>query len=73
MAASLERIAPDSQAALAAADSLPPRERIVHVFERLEHLEPVHDFRGCPFVAAAVNSSPRSTRRAWAHVDRRTG
>lgn len=73
MAASLERIAPDSQAALAAADSRPPRERIVHVFERLEHLEPVHDFRGCPFVAARSTQVPAATRRAWAHVDRRTG
>lgn len=39
-------------AALLPADGVgSPRERILHVFERLE---PVQDFRGCPYVAAAV-------------------
>jgi len=28
--------------------------RILHVFERLEYLEPAQGFLGCPFVAAAV-------------------
>ncbi|MFE7741797.1 TetR/AcrR family transcriptional regulator [Nocardia sp. NPDC057455] len=55
VAASLERIAPDYQAALLPADDVgSPRRRILHVFERLEALEPVQDFRGCPYVAAAV-------------------
>jgi AcrR family transcriptional regulator len=56
MAASLERSAPDYQAALIPADDdvRPPRARILHVFERLEQLEPAQDFLGCPFVAAAV-------------------
>jgi AcrR family transcriptional regulator len=56
VAASLERIAPDYAAALlpAADDGRPPRARILHVFERLENLEPAQGFRGCPFVAAAV-------------------
>jgi AcrR family transcriptional regulator len=56
VAAGLERIAPDYQAALLppADDGRSPRERILHVFERLEHLEPVKDFRGCPYVAVAV-------------------
>ncbi|MRH91229.1 TetR family transcriptional regulator [Nocardia sp. SYP-A9097] len=56
VAASLERIAPGYQAALLPADddNRSPRERILHVFERLEYLEPVQDFRGCPYVAAAV-------------------
>lgn len=56
VAASLERIAPGYQAALLPADddNRSPRERILHVFQRLEYLEPVQDFRGCPYVAAAV-------------------
>src|SRR5688500_7236256 len=56
VAASLERIAPDYAAALlpAADDDRSPRARILHVFERLEQLEPRHGHRGCPFVAAAV-------------------
>lgn len=56
VAASLERVAPDYAAALLppADDGRPPRERILHVFERLESLEPVQGFRGCPFVATAV-------------------
>ena len=56
LAASLERSASDYQAALlpAADDDRPPRARILHVFERLEHLERAQHFLGCPFVAAAV-------------------
>lgn len=56
VAASLEQVAPDYQAALLppAGDGRAPRARILHVFERLEHLEPEHHFRGCPFVATAV-------------------
>jgi AcrR family transcriptional regulator len=62
VAASLERAAPEYSAALLPApdDGRPPRERIVHVFERLEYLEPVQDFLGCPFVATAVQAkSPK--------------
>ncbi len=56
LAASLERSASDYQAALlpAADDDRPPRARILHVFERLEHLERAQNFLGCPFVSAAV-------------------
>src|ERR1044071_9957927 len=56
VAASLERSAPHYRDALLppAADGRSPRARILHVFERLESLEPAHGFRGCPFVAAAV-------------------
>lgn len=58
VAASLERVAPDYSAALlpAADDGRSPRERILHVFERLEYLEPAQDFLGCPFVATAVQA-----------------
>ncbi|MFI9847812.1 TetR/AcrR family transcriptional regulator [Nonomuraea sp. NPDC051941] len=56
MAASLERSAPAYQAFLLppAADDRPPRARILHVFERLEEAAAAPDFRGCPYVAAAV-------------------
>lgn len=56
VAASLERAAPEYQAALLPApdDGRSPRARILHVFERLEYLEPAQDFLGCPFVATAV-------------------
>ncbi|MDI6104217.1 TetR/AcrR family transcriptional regulator [Actinoplanes sp. NEAU-A12] len=58
VAASLERVAPEYSAALlpAADDGGSPRERIRHVFERLEELEPAQDFLGCPFVATAVQA-----------------
>jgi AcrR family transcriptional regulator len=56
MAASLERSALAYQAFLqsAADDGRSPRARILHVFERLEELAAAPDFRGCPFVATAV-------------------
>ncbi|HXR72108.1 TetR/AcrR family transcriptional regulator [Actinocrinis sp.] len=56
MAASLERIAPTYWASLAPSDEddRPPRARILHVFERLEELTTSPGYRGCPFVAAAV-------------------
>ncbi|NNH70429.1 TetR/AcrR family transcriptional regulator [Nocardia uniformis] len=56
VAASLERSAPDHALALlpAADDCRSPRARILHVFERLEYLERDHEFRGCPFVAVAI-------------------
>ncbi|MFE7724166.1 TetR/AcrR family transcriptional regulator, partial [Nocardia rhizosphaerihabitans] len=56
VAASLERAAPDYELDLlpAADDCRSPRSRILHVFERLEHLERAHEFRGCPFIAAAI-------------------
>lgn len=56
VAASLERIAPDYRTALLPADddARGPRARILHVFQRLEVLEPVQGFRGCPYVAASV-------------------
>jgi AcrR family transcriptional regulator len=56
LAASLERVAPEYRVALLPpdGDDRSPRERILHVFERLEVLEPAHRFRGCPFVAAAI-------------------
>jgi AcrR family transcriptional regulator len=56
VAASLERVGPAFGEVLLppADDGRPPRERILHVFERLEALEPEYEFRGCPFIAAAV-------------------
>lgn len=56
MAASLERVAPTYWASLAPADAddRRPRARILHVFERLEELATSPSYRGCPFVAAAV-------------------
>ncbi|TDD46955.1 TetR/AcrR family transcriptional regulator [Nonomuraea terrae] len=56
VAASLERRLPASEAFLLppADDDRPPRARILHVFERLEVMTAEADFRGCPFVAAAV-------------------
>lgn len=56
IAASLDRAAPRWSAELLppADDGRPPRTRILHVFERLEALEPAHGFLGCPFVATAV-------------------
>ena len=58
VAASLERAAPDYAAALLPVpdDGRSPRERILHVFERLEYLEPAQDFLGCPFVATAIQA-----------------
>jgi AcrR family transcriptional regulator len=56
VAASLEHFGPALGLAVipAADDDRPPRERILHVFERLEALEPEHDYRGCPLVATAI-------------------
>ncbi|MFD0686067.1 TetR/AcrR family transcriptional regulator [Actinomadura fibrosa] len=56
VAASLERRAPSYRASLLPpdGDGRPPRARILHVFERLEAMAAERDFRGCPFVAAAV-------------------
>jgi AcrR family transcriptional regulator len=56
VAATLERVGPAFAQVLLppADDGRPPRARILHVFERLEALEPEYEFRGCPFVAAAV-------------------
>ncbi|MFE3410529.1 TetR/AcrR family transcriptional regulator [Streptomyces mirabilis] len=55
IAASLERSAPDYQAFLVpGADGRPPRARILHVFERLEELAELPDFRGCRFVAVTA-------------------
>lgn len=56
VAASLMRRASAYQAALLPAedDGGTPRDRIMHVFEWLEEQSVAPDFRGCPFVAAAV-------------------
>ncbi|WP_328552925.1 MULTISPECIES: TetR/AcrR family transcriptional regulator [unclassified Streptomyces] len=55
LAASLERSAPAYQAFLLPPDDdRPPRERVLHVFERLEELAARPDFRGCPFVAVTA-------------------
>ncbi|MFD3441018.1 TetR/AcrR family transcriptional regulator [Streptomyces sp. NPDC058685] len=56
LAASLERRAPAYATALfpAADDTRPPRDRILHVFERLEAQALTDGFRGCPFLAAQV-------------------
>jgi AcrR family transcriptional regulator len=56
VAASLERSGPGYSAALLPApdDGRPPRARILHVFERLEHFAATDTYEGCPFVATAV-------------------
>ena len=62
VAASLDRVAPRYRTALIPSeeDHRSPRERILHVFERLEALSASPDFRGCPFVATAIElKSPR--------------
>ncbi len=56
LAASLERSGPTYQALLLPADddARSPRERILHVFERLEEASGSAEYQGCPFVATAV-------------------
>jgi AcrR family transcriptional regulator len=57
VAASLERRTPGYAAALlpSSADGRTPRERILHVFRRLEDLaDDPQSYRGCPYVATAV-------------------
>jgi AcrR family transcriptional regulator len=56
IAASLrERTAPAyRESLLSNGDDDSPRGRILAVFERMEDLEGTHHFRGCPFVAAAI-------------------
>ncbi len=55
VAASLARRGPGHQALLLPPDDGgSPCERILHVFRRLEDLSVDPSFRGCPFVAAAV-------------------
>ncbi|GAA2723132.1 TetR/AcrR family transcriptional regulator [Actinocorallia aurantiaca] len=56
VAAALERQGPHYQEALLppADHEGSPRDRILHVFRRLEETSADRDFRGCPFVAAAV-------------------
>jgi AcrR family transcriptional regulator len=54
-AASLDRSAAGYRALLTAPrEGESPRERILRVFELLEEQSTAPDFRGCPFVAAAV-------------------
>lgn len=56
IAASLHRAAPTYLSALMGTedDGRSPRERILHVFEYLEQSSCVAEFRGCPFVATAI-------------------
>jgi AcrR family transcriptional regulator len=56
LAASLERLAPTYRASLLPDDhdQRPPRERVLHVFERLEALTASPDYRGCPFMGMAI-------------------
>lgn len=55
VAASLAAVEPTWAAALLPPEELQdPRARILHVFERLEVLEPEHGFLGCPFLSAAL-------------------
>jgi AcrR family transcriptional regulator len=53
-AAGLDRSAAGYRAVLADPGGESPRERILRVFELLEEQSTAPDFRGCPFVAAAV-------------------
>src|SRR4051794_14804143 len=53
LAASLDRVGlAFGREILPLDDDRSPRERILHVFQRLESLEPQHHFRGCPLVSA---------------------
>ncbi|MFF5475858.1 TetR/AcrR family transcriptional regulator [Streptomyces sp. NPDC012935] len=56
LAASLTRRLPAYEAllALGSQDAGTPRERILHVFERLEKASTEPDYRGCPYLAALV-------------------
>ncbi|MER7682423.1 TetR/AcrR family transcriptional regulator [Streptomyces sp. NPDC096934] len=56
LAASLERRIPlyEEQLGPASAADGTPRERILHVFERAEHVSTRPEYRGCPFLAALV-------------------
>ncbi|GAA4325030.1 TetR/AcrR family transcriptional regulator [Streptomyces venetus] len=58
LAASLERVLPSYEALLAPdsqeEEAGPPRERILHVFERLERASAEPAYRGCPYLAALV-------------------
>ncbi|WP_328420297.1 TetR/AcrR family transcriptional regulator [Streptomyces sp. NBC_00443] len=56
LAASLARRLPAYEALLApgSQDAGTPRERILHVFERLEKASTEPDYRGCPYLAALV-------------------
>lgn len=55
VAASLERAAPRYQAAMLPTDDVfGPRERILHVFRRLEQSAANETYRGCPYIATAI-------------------
>ncbi|MFF2363537.1 TetR/AcrR family transcriptional regulator [Streptomyces sp. NPDC058122] len=56
LAASLERSAPAYLAFLLPpdGDDRAPRDRVLHVFERLEEMAVRPDYRGCPFVAVSA-------------------
>ncbi|MFJ3670217.1 TetR/AcrR family transcriptional regulator [Streptomyces sp. NPDC090106] len=56
LAASLERRAPEYERRLSAGpdDSLTPRARILHVFERLEAASTEPGYQGCPYLAVLV-------------------
>jgi AcrR family transcriptional regulator len=74
VAASLDRRAPEYRAALLPPedDDRTPRERILHVFERLEESAADPQFRGCPYVSAAFElKSPEhpGSRAARRHKD----
>jgi AcrR family transcriptional regulator len=69
-AAALERSAVDYGAALAAPGDGSPRERILRAFQVLEQQSASPDYRGCPFVAAAVEV--KSPEHPAALVARRT-
>lgn len=69
LAASLSRSVPAYLASLLppTEPSLPPRERILQVFQRLETMASAPGFGGCPYVSAAIElKSPRHPARAVA-------
>ncbi|GGI97924.1 hypothetical protein GCM10010121_005210 [Streptomyces brasiliensis] len=55
-AASPEKQRPSIEAEFAPADpeGMTPRERITHVFERLEQVSQAPSYRGCPYLAVLV-------------------
>jgi AcrR family transcriptional regulator len=55
VAASLDRVAPRYDALLLPGDDVrDPRDRVLHVFARLDELSTGESYRGCPFVSTAV-------------------
>jgi AcrR family transcriptional regulator len=69
LAAGLERVGPAFGAYLMPSDGGTPRERILHVFHRLEETAAEAGFQGCPFVATSIEikNADHPARRVARH------